>query len=292
MATQLRETLPRFVERFLFLGDGYYGSEVFRTATADLACDVLVRFAKNRVLYGDPSPPTGPRGRGHPRWHGAAFKLQHPATYGPPEAQWEGRDQAGQRVEVRCWQNLHFKKARAQKVSLLQVMRHGALDTKRDPKLSWFLFWGLCLPALEEIPLLYGRRYHLEHGYRSAKQDLLWPTPRLRTPEQFERWTDVVSVVRNSLFLARDLVDARRRPWESARRARTPEQVRRAMGPIIAGLGTPAQVCRTRGYSPGWVPGRSRHPAPTYAVVYKSEDGPPKPAKRRSRRRFKTRLAA
>lgn len=268
MADQLKEAVPRLGGRFLALLDGSYGSQVFRNATNDIPCDVLARFAKNRVLYKEAPPLTGKPGRGHPLWHGAAFKLDAPATYGPPDQQWEGTDATGHRQQVRCWHRLHFQEERTQLVSLYQVIRHGAKDTKRDPKASWFLFWGQSPPLPAEIPTLYARRYHLEHGYRAAKQDLLWETPRLRTPEQFSHWTDLVSVVRNTLFLARDLVGAQRQPWESAHRARTPEQVRRAMGPIIAALGTPARRCQPRGYSPGWRCGRVRAPVPTYKVVY------------------------
>jgi len=270
MAKQLEEAVPRLDARFLFLGDGYYGSETFRLQTAPIACDVLVRFAKNRTLYREPPPPPPNPGRGHPTWHGEPFKLKDPRTHGVADESWEGTDDRGHKVEVRCWHNLHFQKARTDRVSLVQVIRHGAAATKRDPKLSWFLFWGQDMPALADIPALYARRYHIEHGYRTAKQDLLWETPRLRTPEQFENWTDVVSLVRNTLFLARDLVEAKRQPWESKRRCRTPEQVRRAMGRIIAQLGTPARMCRPRGYSPGWPLGRPRKPVTTYKVVYKA----------------------
>lgn len=270
MAEQLEEAVSLLVRRFLFLGDGYYGSEVFRTQTKNLDCDVLVRFAKNRVLYREPPPLTGKPGRGHPVWHGAPFRMKDPATHGTPDASFEGADEKGRRIEVRCWHNLHFKKARNEPVCLFQVIRHGAKDTKRDPKVSWFLFWGLVPPPPKEVPVLYGRRYNLEHGYRTAKQDLLWETPRLRTPEQFSHWTDVVSLVRNTLFLARDLAEAKLQPWESKRRNHTPEQVRRGMGRIIAQLGTPARVCRPRGYSPGWSQGRSRKPVETYRVVYKA----------------------
>jgi len=270
MSGQLREARKRLARRFLFLGDGYYGSQTLRTQTADIDCEVLVRFASNRVLYREPPPQTGPRGRGHPRWHGVPFKLKDPSTHATPDQQWEGIDASAHRVEVRCWYRLHFAKARLQPVCLLQVIRHGAKATKRDPKLSWFLFWGQNLPALADIPALYARRYNLEHGYRTAKQDLLWATPRLRTPEQFECWTDIVSVVRNQLFLARHLVEAQRQPWESRRRSRTPQQVRRAMSRIIMQLGTPARMCQPRGYSPGWPAGRLRQPVARYPAVYKT----------------------
>jgi len=270
MAEQLKETAKRLQRRFLFLGDGYYGSQTFRDLSDEIACEVLVRFAKNRLLYREPPPAPEKPGRGHPTWHGDPLRLKDPATHAFPDQEWEGIDQKDKKVEVRCWHNLHFQKARTQKVSLYQVVRHGAAATKRDPKVSWFLFWGQEPPPPGEVPALYARRYNLEHAYRTAKQDLLWETPRLRTPEQFEHWTDVVSVVRNTLFLARDLVEARRQPWERACRARTPQQVRRAMSRIMVQLGTPARVCQPRGYSPGWQMGRSRKPVPTYKVVYKA----------------------
>jgi hypothetical protein len=285
MVEQLRESVVRLGRRFLFLGDGYYGSEPFRVGTADIACDVLVRFAKNRVLYREVEPVIGPRKPGRPKEHGAAFNLKDPTTYGEADQSFEGADEAGKRIEVRCWSRLHFKKAPKHPLTLIQVIRQGAQDTKRDPRVSWFIFWGEDLPAPEEIPALYARRYNLEHAYRTAKQNLLWEEPRLRTPDQFSHWTDVVSLVRNELFLARDLVAEQRQPWERACRARTPEQVRRVMGTIIAGLGTPARSCQPRGYCAGWPLGRSRRPVATYKVVFKGSQTSPKGAKGRSGKR-------
>jgi hypothetical protein len=292
MIEQLSETVEGLVRRFLFLGDGYYGNETFRIGTADIDCDVLVRFAKNRVLYWELAPVTGKRKPGRPKEHGAPFKLKDPATHGEPDQSFEGTDEAGQRIEVRYWHHLHFKKARKHPVSVIQVIRHGAKDTKRDPKVSWFLFWGVDMPAPQQIPALYARRYNLEHAYRTTKQNLLWETPRLRTPEQFSHWTDVVSLVRNELFLARDLVTAQRQPWERSCRTRTPEQVRRGIGRIIATLGTPARVCQPRGYCAGWPQGRSRRPVATYKVVFKGSQTPSKGAKPRSRKRPRVTMAA
>ncbi len=279
MAKQLSEAAKRLVRRFLFLGDGYYGSETFRESTADVECDVLVRTGKNRVLWREAPPVTQPKKRGRPRLHGAAFKFKDPATQGEPDERFEGCDEAGHRIEVRCWHHLHFRKAPQRTLTAIQVIRHGAADTKRDPKVSWFLFWGQQMPAPQEIPALYARRYNLEHAYRTTKQHLLWEEPRLRTPEQFSHWTDLVSLVRNELFLARDLVCARRQPWERSCRDRTPEQVRRGMGRIMAELGTPARACQPRGNSPGWPPGRSRQPVTTHKVVFKASQRARKRAK-------------
>src|SRR5262249_4880423 len=241
---QLGAIVPMLPPDTLLTGDGYYGSLRFLTLTQDVACDKLLRFAKNRVLYRPAPPKTDKPGR--PRLDGEPFKCKDAITHGLPDASWEGEDTTGQRLQVSCWHNLHFKEARHIQVSVLCVVRDGAADTKRDPKRSWFLFVGETLPPLEQIPGLYARRYSLEHGYRVDKQDLVWEQARLRTPEQFEHWSDIVACVRNQLYLARALADVRY-AWERKERPVTPCQVRRAMGAIIRQLGTPARPCQGRG---------------------------------------------
>lgn len=283
MAAQLKTALESAPERPLWLGDGYYGSHTFLSMVAELPFDVLVRLAKNRVLYREPLPE--PARVGHPTWHGTRFDCKDPSTHGPPDAVWEGVDAHGHSVRVACWHGLHWKKARRVPVSVLRVTRQAAADTKRDPKVSWFVFRGQRLPPLAQIPALYALRYSVEHAYRVDKQDLLWERPRLRTPEQFERWTDLVACVRNQLYLARDLVGDLRQRWESKRRPSTPQQVRRCMGRIIATLGTPARVCRPRGYSTGWPTGKARKAVATFPVVFKAAA---KPAKGSTRTRKRT----
>jgi hypothetical protein len=252
----------------LLLADGYYGSATFLQQTKHLDCDKLLRLAKNRVLYRPAPPKTGRPGA--PKKDGPRFCCGQAQTHGTPDQQWSGLDESGQPMEVACWQNLHFKEDRALPVCVLRVTRPHAAQTKRDPRVSWFVFCGRCLPPLSQVAALYRRRYSLEHGYRVDKQDLLWATPRLRTPEAFDHWTDLVSSVRNQLCLARPLVQAARQPWESGRRAATPQQVRRACGRIIAQLGTPACAPQVRGKSPGRRLGAVMKKAPRYAVVYKA----------------------
>jgi len=82
-----------------------------------------------------------------------------------------------------------------------------------------------------------------------------------------ERWTD--------------LAEAERRPWESRVRPATPRQVRRAMGRIIAQVGTPARKPQPRGKAPGRVPGTLVKRAERYAVVRKSPPKAQAPPKRR-----------
>jgi hypothetical protein len=210
---QLTQVLPLLPVRPLLLGDGYYSSATFLEQVADTPCDLLVRLPKNRVLYHVAPPKTGKKGR--PRLDGARFACKDPATQGPPDAFWSGTNKDGQEVEVSIWHHLHYKKARQIQVSVLRVVRPHAQDTERDPCISWFVFRGEQMPAPSEISDMYARRYSQEHGYRVDKQNLLWETPRLRTPEQFQHWTDLVACVRNQLYLARPLAEVVRQPWES-----------------------------------------------------------------------------
>lgn len=267
-AEQLAAITPWLPVRALLLGDRYYGSAAFVQATATIPCDKLLRIPGNRVFYRPAPPRTGQRGA--PRKDGTPFRCRDARTHGKPTATWVGHDEHGQRIEVAAWVNLHYKQCRDVPVTVIRVIRHGATGKKRDPRVSWFVWLGLELLPLADVWPTYRRRYSQEHGFRFEKQDLLWTAPRLRTPEQFQRWTDIVAAARNQLVLARDAVSAQRYPWEAQQRAATPRQVRRAMNQILAQLGTPAQPPQPRGKSPGRRRGTKVKPAQRYAVVYKA----------------------
>jgi hypothetical protein len=184
-------------------------------------------------------------------------------------------------VEVKVWQGLHLRKAREVRLNVIQISRCAATGSTRDPRVSWFWWLGEECPPAEVLASLYTRRFGQEHGYRFDKQDLLWDKPRVRTPEQMERWTDLVAIVHNQLVLARREAEAVRRPWERETRPATPRQVRRAMGKIIGQLGTPARVPQPRGKSPGRVKGSRGKRAPGCEVIRKS----PRKAKTTRKRR-------
>jgi hypothetical protein len=263
--------LPRVWGRPLVLLDRRYSNAPWVAASATLATDQLIRARCDQVLYRPAPPPSGKPGA--PRKDGARFKGSDPSTHGPPSADWSGVDAHNRPVQVSCWEGLHLRKAREVTITAVRIIRERARGSKRDPRESWFWWLGGLRPALSELAELYGRRFGQEHGYRFDKQDLLWARPRLRTPEQMERWTDLVAIVRNQLVLARPGVEGERRPWESPTRPSTPRQVRRAMGRIIAQLGTPARKPQRRGKAPGRVVGAVIKRAERYAVVRKS---PPK----------------
>ncbi len=269
-ARQLEALVPLLPAGSLLLADGGYGNAPFMRLTEGVDCDILCRLAKNRVLYAEPPPRKEEPGAGHPVWHGAKFDCKDASTQTTPSATYTGLDAEGHALEVCCWRNLHFQKARSVPVTVLRVTRQGAKGTERDPRVSWFVFAGENLPPLETIPAVYGRRYSIEHGFRVDKQDLMWEEARLRTPEGFQLWTDLVACVRNQLFLARNIA-VERRAWERKEAAPTPSQVRRAMPGIIRQLGTPSRPSRPRGYYKGRQKGDKVQKATRHKTIYKAK---------------------
>jgi hypothetical protein len=63
----------------------------------------------------------------------------------------------------------------------------------------------------------YVRRFDLEHTIRFAKQTLGWTMPRVRHPEQADRWTWLVLAAYTQLHLARMIICDRQLPWERPR---------------------------------------------------------------------------
>ena len=129
-------------------------------------------------------------------------------------------------------------------LTAIRIVRHDAKATARDPREAWFWWIGGPLPPPEALPGYYARRFGKEHGYKFQKQVLLWDAPRVRTPEQFARWSDLVAIAHNHLVLARPLATVAHRPWESRTKPTTPQQVRRALPRILAQVGTPVRPPR------------------------------------------------
>lgn len=278
-AQQLSEGVALLPEglRPLLLGDRYYPTAPFLQATGCLACDKRLRCNRNRVFYRAAPARTGQRGA--PRKDGARFACHDEKTHGEPDEHWEGTDASGEPILVDRWDHLHLKQAREVELSLVRLTRTGASDSKRHPRVSWFIWQGAQPLPLAQVRPTYRCRFGIEHGYRLQTQRLLWDEPRLRTPEQFERWTQIVAIAHNHRVLAHPLVQAIRQPWERQQCAATPQQVRRGMAKFLATLGTPARAPQPRGKSPGRAPGAHVTPAVRYPVVKKAQ---PRPKKRRT----------
>ena len=115
------------------------------------------------------------------------------------------------------------------------------------PQVLWLWWAGPGAPDLDLLWRAYVRRFDLEHTLRFCKQSLGWTTPRVRHPEQADRWTWLVVAAYTQLRLARPWVADRRLPWErppgSGRL--TPARVRRALSALLPMVGTPASRAKT-----------------------------------------------
>ncbi len=271
----LRPLLPASAR---LLADRWYVTGPFLLACQRMQLPALMRLKRNRKLY-RPAPPHPPGKRGTPRKDGDLFQGSRPETWGEPEASWKGTDWRGKPLVVQAWQRLHFRQAREVEVTVFRVLREGASGTKRDPRESWFVWVGEQELALSEVAESYRLRFSHEHSYRFLKQDLLWTKVRVRTPEQFERWSLVVATAMNHLVLAHRLGQAAYRPWERRRDRVTPRQVRRVMAGILPQVGTPARVPKLRGKSPGRQAGTTVAKAARSDVVRKPKPVPKKPRK-------------
>lgn len=76
------------------------------------------------------------------------------------------------------------------------------------------------------------RRFCIKHWYRFAKQRLYWTLPRLQTPEQHERWSDLLGLMTWQVSMAREAMVECALPWQKQQpvEARTP-------GPGLSGYG-------------------------------------------------------
>jgi DDE superfamily endonuclease len=271
--TQLVRLLPFAPANTLVALDRGYDATWLWCRCSGLGIGVLGRLKSNRCFYRVAPLPTGKKGA--PRKDGARLQPKDAATHGEPDDTWKGTDENDRRVEVSWWKHMHVKQARWLQVTVLRVVRPHATNKERDPRVSWFVWIGDPEADLAQVALGYALRFGQEHGYRFDKQALMWEQPRLRTPEQFERWSHMVAMVHNHLVLARDLVEPELRPWENKQRQSTPQQVRRGMHKLLARLGTPARPPQPRGKSKGRRSGVKIGKAKRFSVVRKTPKLPP-----------------
>lgn len=78
-------------------------------------------------------------------------------------------------------------------VVLVQVSRLPARPYR--PQRLWLWRAGPGVPDVDLLWRAYVRRFDLEHTLRFCKQSLGWTTPRVRHPEQADRWTWLVVAI-------------------------------------------------------------------------------------------------
>jgi hypothetical protein len=267
----------------LIVFDAGYDPVQLTQGLTNSSAAILVRLRSDRCFYADPAPAApSPKG-GRPRKHGAKFSCKDPTTWSPPSAEYETEDEQYGTVRVRTWSGLHPKlQARATRGTrqprpivrgtLVRVEVTRLPGRSYKPQVLWLWWAGPGTPDLDVLWRAYVRRFDLEHTVRFLKQTLGWTAPRVRHPNQADRWTWLVLAAYTQLRLARGCVADRRLPWERRLPAAklTPSRVRRAVSAVLLATGTPAAAPKPCGRSPGRPNGSRSGRAPRYPALKKA----------------------
>jgi hypothetical protein len=271
----------------LFIFDAGYDPVKVQRGLEGTPCQILLRLRAGRRFYADPSFAGPPAHTGRPRRHGPKMKCTDPSTWPQPSTEYTCEDAGYGTVRVRAWAGLHPKvcahEGRGSRgplpivvgtLVLVEVERLPRGERRREPKKLW-LWWdgpGEEEPDLDLLWRAYIRRFDLEHTFRFLKQTLGWTTPRVRHPEQADRWTWLVVAAFTQLRLARAGVADLRLPWERRYDTGrlTPIRVHRVVSTLLAELGTPAKPPKPCGRSPGRPKGRLSGRAKRYPALKKS----------------------
>ncbi len=271
----------------LFVFDAGYDPVKLQRGLEGSPCQILVRLRAGRRFYGDPGLCDPPAHIGRPRRHGPKMKCNDPGTWPEPSAEHHCEDAGYGSVRVRAWAKLHPKVHNHARrgtrgplpivvgtLILVEVERLPRGESRRKPRVLWLWWHGPegTAPDLELIWRSYVRRFDLEHTFRFLKQSMGWTTPRVRHPEQADRWTWLVVAAFAQLRLARTCVADLRLPWERCYDAQrlTPIRVHRTVSALLAHLGTPAKPPKPCGRSPGRPKGRLSGRAKRYPALKKS----------------------
>lgn len=255
---------------------------------------IVGRLRSNQVFHADPEPDPDPdpdpeggqgrrqgRRRGRPRRHGAAIKLNDPATLGAPDRTAELDSPRYGRVRLSAWDHRHRRQRREGYWTKIQgplpIVRGSVIRVEverlsgkggRPDKPMWLWHAGPTPLDLETVFAVYQRRFDLEHTFRFVKQDLGWTLPAPLLPETADRWTWLVLAAYTQLRLARRICHDLRLPWEKPADPDRipPRRVRRDFRRLHALLGTPANPPKPARPGPGRPrgstrPPRDRHPS-------------------------------
>jgi hypothetical protein len=293
-ATQIKALLPRLPADGavpLFVFDAGYDPVQLALDLDGVRVATLVRLRQDRCFYADPA--TAAR-TGRPPQHGHKFDCRAPATWLPPTAELHAEDPQYGTVRVRAWAGLHPKqqnhaargtrKTRPVVRGTLILVEVSRLPGPSRPWQKLWLWWsGPGTPDLDLLWRAYIRRFDEEHTFRFLKQGLHWTLPRVRQPEQADRWTWLILAAYTQLRLAAACVQDQRLPWERPpreERALSPYRVRRAFCGLLLTLGTPANAPKPCGRSPGRPAGRLSAPAARHPVVKTTPVGTKRTKKR------------
>ncbi len=268
----------------MFVFDAGYDPVRLQLRLEGCHAQILVRLHSGRTFYAEPElPPKRPVGR--PHRHGEKFSCEDTSTWPPPTNELNARSADYGDVRVRAWSRLHPKTRRAAErygsksaavavgtVVLVEVERLPRGERRRSPKALWLWWHGESAPDLDLLWKAYCRCFDVEHFVKFLKGALGWTAPRVRHPQQADRWTWLVLLAYAQLVLARTIAEDRRLPWERrlAPGSLTPTRVLRGFAALLPLVGTPASAPKPCGRSPGRPRGYRSDPARRHPAIKKA----------------------
>jgi hypothetical protein len=288
-AAQLREVITRLRAAgqhnpgeadILIVFDAGYDIIRLTWLLADLPVELLGRVRSDRVFC-LPAPLRRAGTNGRPRRHGREVTLNQPDTHPEPSAETRTNTTHYGQARARSFNRLHprlpHRGAWAGHDGPTPVIEGSLIELRvdhlpgdRNPKPLWL--WhsrpDTTADTIDRYWQAFLRRFDLEHTFRFLKQTLGWTRPRIRTPDQGDRWTWLILAAYTQLRLARGHTTDLRRPWEKpvTDPARlTPARVRRGFRHLRRKTTLPASAPKPSRPGPGRPPGaknqhRATHP--------------------------------
>jgi hypothetical protein len=272
-AQQVKDLAVRSQRPKVITADSRYRDKHFLGAFVGLENTYgLVRLQNNQKLSQEPVPK--PKGsRGAPRKHGADFQLS--AIEREPDASEEfylGK----QKVRVRVWHKLHFKRLAKVVGSVVCVEFLKDDGTPRYKRPLWLFWTGPEEVAPQDLCRMYLWRFAIEHLFRFLKQHMGLNSNRSSNLKSLQRWMWLVALAYWQLLLMRDTVKPNRPAWhphkkEGQDKPLTPSQVQRSALTFLLQSGTPATNPRPAGKGIGRQKGYRPAPRKRFDVVFKTK---------------------
>ncbi len=238
----------------------------------------LVRLQNNQKLSQEPKPkPAGSLGA--PLKHGADFQLTAIAREVDASEEFLlGK----QKVRVRVWHKLHFKRLAQVTGSVVCVEFLKEDGTPRYKRPIWLFWTGPEDVTPQDLCRMYLWRFAIEHLFRFLKQHLGLNSNHSSNPESLQRWMWMAALAYWQLLLIRDKVTPNRPAWHPRKKdgqdkPLTPAQVQRSAQTFLLQAGTPAANTRPAGKGRGRQKGYRPTPRKRFDIVFKTKKAQTKP---------------
>jgi hypothetical protein len=272
-AQQVKDLAERNKHPKVITADSRYRDKHFLGAFVNLTNTyALVRLQNNQKLSQEPLPKP-PGSRGAPSKHGADFQLTAiEREVDASETFFLGK----QKVRVRVWNKLHFKRVPKVIGSVVCVEFLKEDDTPRYKRPLWLFWTGPEDVSPQDLCKMYLWRFAIEHLFRFLKQHLGLNSHRSSNLESLKRWMWVVALAYWQLLLMRETVQPNRPAWHPRKKdgqdkPLTPAQVQRSAQAFLLQSGISANKVRPAGKGRGRQKGYRPAPRKRFDVVFKTK---------------------